>query len=643
MGNQFPSGFANRFPVLYSRFPILPILFSICWFSTSAGLPAQEPVSPLPPPVTRGLYRSHWFEFLNAHLEDDARAAAAALEEMKKAGRGVGVRRLSDFSRTAIHEGRKAEAARRRDRAGRAYAAAAALDDANFSGTISRILFLFRSGSVREALRAIPESALAVFAARETRLMTASAVSIWGACAAAIALLGTIVLLLLRRFGQLQHDLEETATRLRAPGAAVPLGLILLLLPLAFGLAPPWIILFWGALVYAYAVPRERAVLACALVLCGILPGFLRFVARENVIERSPLYVAALDLHERREDASAEDGLRQASAVFAEDADVWLLLGIYAERAGDSERAVAAYDRAIQVGPNDYRPFLNRGNVHFTEGEFAQAIGDYDAASHRAPKSADVFYNLALARGEAYDFDGRRVALARARELSDRDVSYWSDHPTLARIVSAGYPLSRARRKIQQWNAQPKSRRLPGHVAPRALFSALASPLTIAPWVTLLLGVLLAAHRQRRGLASECARCGKAFCSRCKRYGDPPLYCSSCVRIPSRKEPLGIAAQLAQTTEARARVRRRDLICRVTSLLLPGTHRFFAQRPVSGFVVLFLFFFCVAAAVVGTSLFDPRELPPAGEPPLLLAFSVCAAFVIWAVSLIHAWRESHGA
>ena len=32
---------------------------------------------PMPPPVTRGLYRSRWFEFLNAHLEDDPRAAVA--------------------------------------------------------------------------------------------------------------------------------------------------------------------------------------------------------------------------------------------------------------------------------------------------------------------------------------------------------------------------------------------------------------------------------------------------------------------------------------------------------------------------------------------------------------------------------------
>src|SRR5262249_59877748 len=70
---------------------------------------AQETVPPLPPPVTRGLYRSRWFEFLNAHLEDDSRGAAAALSELKKAAQAVGVRRLSDFSRTAAYGARQAE------------------------------------------------------------------------------------------------------------------------------------------------------------------------------------------------------------------------------------------------------------------------------------------------------------------------------------------------------------------------------------------------------------------------------------------------------------------------------------------------------------------------------------------------------
>ena len=107
-------------------------------FVRGRPLRAQEAISPLPPPVTRSLYRSHWFDFLSAHLEDDPKAAAAALVELKRSARAVGVRRLSDFSRTAVHEARKAESLGKMDRASRAYDAAIVLDDANFDAVVSK-------------------------------------------------------------------------------------------------------------------------------------------------------------------------------------------------------------------------------------------------------------------------------------------------------------------------------------------------------------------------------------------------------------------------------------------------------------------------------------------------------------------------
>ena len=118
----------RRFSFPVFRFPVLLLLFII-----AVPARAQERISPLPPPVTRGLYRTHWFVFLNAYLEEDARAAAGALEQLKKAALAVGVRRLSDFSRTALYEARKAEASGRIESADRGYGAALELDDANLN------------------------------------------------------------------------------------------------------------------------------------------------------------------------------------------------------------------------------------------------------------------------------------------------------------------------------------------------------------------------------------------------------------------------------------------------------------------------------------------------------------------------------
>ncbi|MGH9317592.1 MAG: tetratricopeptide repeat protein [Thermoanaerobaculia bacterium] len=635
----------------------LPILLFLLWSAVPAvALPAQEAVSALPPPVTRSLYRSHWFELLNALDEDDAHAAATALQEMKKAAQTVGVRRLSDFSRTAVHEARKAEAQGRHDRAARAFAAALELDDANYDARVSRIEFLLRRRSFGEAVRSLPAAGAALLETQEARLALSSSLALWIALAVAATVLGSIVALLLWHLPRLAHDVQEAAARFGG-GGTLPLALILLALPLifyfigtgklAFGLGPVWVLLYWAALVCAYAERWERSVLLAGLAALGLLAPLLIAVSRENILERSPLYVAAVDLEERREDASAEDGLRQASAVFSGDPDVWFLLGMYAERSGDSERALLNYERAIEVGPKDYRPFLNIGNVHFQEGDYGEAIRDYIAAGQRAPDTAEIYYNLAIARAETYDFEGQAAALAKARQISDRDVSYWSEHATLARVVSARYTLSRARQKIEEWNAQPKGRRLPGHTPRLRLAPTLLTPLVLGPWAALLLAVGLSAVRSRWPIPSECARCGEVFCRLCKRIGGPLPYCASCVRLHVRKETAGIEAQVTQAGQLARRTRQRDRLCRMMSLLLPGSHRLFSQKPGRGALTLFLFFLFVAAAavdlVVEPAVFDPRQLPPPNAWHLKVYAALLAAAGVWAGAQWAAWKESHGA
>ncbi|HYV40864.1 MAG TPA: hypothetical protein VEO02_03640, partial [Thermoanaerobaculia bacterium] len=277
-----------------------------------APLWAQEAVSPLPPPVTRGLYRSRWFEFLNAHLEDDSRTAAIALAELRKAAQMVGIRSLSDFARTAAYEGRHAEAEGKFDRAARAYDAALVLDDGNCDAQFSRLGFLVRRRSFDKAAAALPGAVSSLLATHESRLSVFSILLLWSAAGLAAATLGSIVVLVLRYARLWVHDLREISGRFLGRKAGLPLGLVLLTLPLAFGLGPIWLVLYWGALVYPSCHRRERGILVAALLAFGLIPVMTAAISRENILERSPLYVAAVDLEEKREDASAEDGLLQA-------------------------------------------------------------------------------------------------------------------------------------------------------------------------------------------------------------------------------------------------------------------------------------------------------------------------------------------
>lgn len=637
MSSRPSAGRSGRFAGLA---PAAFALLAAAFVLAAPPAPAQESLSPLPPPVTRSLYRSQWFEFLSAFTENDGPTATKALDEMVRAARKVGVHHLSDFSRTAVFLGRRAEKLGQTDRAARAYEAALRLDRTNPDALLAALSFQARQGRILEALRFLPEAALGLFSTHESRVAILSSVGLWTAFAIVGMLLATVLALGVRHFPRAAHDIRETAHRVFGRSAALPLALAILGLPLFLGFGPFWLILYWGALLYPYTEKRERVVLVASLLLLAAVPPLIRWITIENIEQRSPLLVAAVDLAERREDASAEDGLRQASAVFPEDSDVWFLLGVYAERAGDYERAQVDYGRAIHADPNDYRPILNRGNVRFTEGDYGEAIRDYVEASKRAPEAPEVFYNLSLARGEAYDFDGQARDMARAREISPSRVNAWTDAPTLFRVVPAGYSLARAHRRIAAWNAQPKSRRLPGHGAARG-WRAFVSPWSLAPLAVLVLGGLLQRLR-RRGLASECQRCGRAFCHRCRRYGDPALYCSACARSALRKESVDIGEQASEARALQWRMTWRHRARRLVSLLAPGSHAFGGERPGAGAVTALVFFFGLAAAIVDMRLFDPLTLPVQSPFRLsVIAGALLAAFV-WIRAQLAARRTSSG-
>ena len=585
--------------------------------------------------MTRALYRSQWFELLDHFQESDERAAQATLDGMLKAARSIGVRRLADYSRAALHVARRTERSGRAVGARLAYDAAVALDDTSFDAAAGRVAFFARSGSLRRAFQAFPGAATALFASSESRLSFLSSLALVMVTALSLAALLSVLALFARHARRLVHDLRETASRPFGHRAAAPIAFVLLALPIFLTLGPVWLVLYWAALAYAYCTRRERAVLAFALLTLGIAPLVVDTVARENLLRRSPIYRGAVDLAERREDFSVEDGLSSLAAAYPDQADVWFLLGRYAERSGDNERALAAYGRAIEANPHDFRALVNRGNVRFLEGEYQEAISDYEEAARRAPESVEAFYNLSVARSEIYDFKGQEAARARALQISRRDVDAWSSRPPLARVVPAFYEIANARENAREWGERAAGRARTS--AGRAFLDLALSPWCLAPWGALAVAVILGSIRSRTGTATECSRCGRAFCRRCKRYGGPALFCGRCVRLHARKDA-SPGELVEEDRSGRRRAIRRRLLVRLGSIFLPGLHRFFADRPWRGFALLILFFLALVLAVGSSWLFDVAPLAPvrASLPPRIALGAL--ALALWLGGLAGAWR-----
>lgn len=618
-----------RFRYSLAVLPVLVLLFR----AGAALAEAAEPARPLPPSEVRAVYRSYWFDLLNALQESDTPGVPAALGAMKKAARAVGIERLSDFSRMALHEARRAEAAGRKTAAGPAYEAAVVLDDSNFDAAAARVGFLLRNGKIGEGATRMPRALATVLATEESRLTFGSWLGILVAASIAATALACVLSLFLKHFRRIFHDLQEVASRPFGHRAARPIAVVLVALPVFVTLGPVWLLLYWAGLAFAYSTKRERAVIALALFSLGVLPILVDQLARENLIRRAPIYRAAVDLAEHREDASTEDALLAASASNPDDGDAWLLLGMYAERAGDHRRAVLAYGKAIQANPKENRAFVNRGNVRFAEGDFVEAIGDYEEASKVAPDAAESFYNLSVARAEIYDFKGQEAARARALAVSSRDVDVWSSNPPLARVVPAPYPVDRARTRVRERLAETEN--------PRKAFAALvASPWCLVPWGALLFAWGFGALRARRGLASECARCGRSFCRLCKRYGGPAIYCGRCVRLQGKKENVSEEAREEDRRETALRRRWRRGVLLAATLVAPGAHRFLREKPFVAAAMLLLFFLALGIAVGGPGVFELRPLAPesAALPGRIAAAAV--ALLLWAVAIVGAWRQT---
>ena len=607
-------------------------------FLFSAGMlpaePAPEPrVPPLPPPVTRAIYRSQWFDLLDVFQDADRREAKTILDEMMKSARSIGVRRLADFSRTAVHVARKLEQAGRTGGALLAHDAAVALDDTSFDAAASRVSFLARHGRLRDALGGIGPAFTTLLGSSESRSSVLSSLALLLLAALALAAIATILGLFLRYARRIFHDLRETAARF-VGGAAPPIAFLLMLLPVFFTLGPTWLLLYWAVLAFAYSERRDRIALALSLAVLAVAPLAVDALARENLLLRSPIYLAAVDYAERREDMSVEDGLASLVSAYPDQADAWFLLARYAERAGDNTRALAAYSRAIQNDPKEYRALVNRGNVRFLEGQYSEATSDYEEATRRAPNSAEAFYNLSVVRSETYDFKGQETARARALAISRRDVDAWSSAPPLSRVVPAAYPVSSARERARAWSERAGGR--PHRAFP--LLDVALSPLCLAPIGALLAAWIYGAIRSRVGTASQCSRCGRAFCRRCKRYGGPAQFCGNCVRLYGRKDDADEDAREADRRRIEARSTRRRFYVRVGSAILPGLHRFFAGKPLRAFAVLFVFAFLLLLAFPGPWLFDVAPLAPPRASLPGRATAVGLALILWLIGIVGAWR-----
>jgi tetratricopeptide (TPR) repeat protein len=580
--------------------------------------------------------------------------ARAKVDEILKHSQKIEIRRMTDLALSATLLGRRELAAGKSGIAREAFTAAMRFDPDLPEPRWARLALAASSRAWGDLLPDLLGALRATFADGESRrvvVVRMVLIFLVTACAAALA---AILVLLMRHGPRLVHDLRESADGVlhgRASGLAVAAFLIA---PLLLSLDVLWLALFLFVLVFGYATWRQKVATSLALVLSMLLLPVLDRVAYDLSIASSPILRAAEALDESRYDQRILDNLEAAKNILPDDVDIRFLLGRLYQALGQNDRAIAEYTAGSRVASRDIRCLVNRGNIRFVDGDLGSAQEDYREALKRDGRSIAARYNLGLLFAETFRASEAAEILREARALDARAVQRFQETPTLVKVVSIGFTPDEAREKIERMEEDNRSRRLLGQYRSYRLQDGFGlprfagSPSSVDFGVPLLWAVLLAvgaaflldrSRKHGRGYASECQKCGRAFCRLCKPPGESALLCSPCVHVYLKKDGVAIETKLQKIDDVRRRRALEERLRLVLNSLLPGSAAFLDSRVGMAAVSFGLFAFGLLSVLLRDTLATlPRPTLTAGTASVF--FWLIVALAGWIFGLVTSTRKA---
>lgn len=567
----------------------------------------------------RSEIRSHWFAWLGAEEEGDATLGRAKTQEILKFAQSLGIRRLTDLALSATLLGRRELVAGKLDRARESFEAAIRLDPDLPEARWGHLSLAVAGRKWGEVPGRFLSSLRAMGVDAEARRISCVRLTML----AASTLFGVgfliVLLLILSQSRALYHDLWESAGRyFRGPwqhGAA----LALFFAPLLLSFDVCWLMLALFVATWGYA-PRFQKFIALGglLAMLPLLPVMDR-ASYVLAIDASPILRGAEALAESRYDQRVLDNLEAVKNLLPEDPDVRFLLGRLYQTLGQNDRAVTEYTMGSQLSSRESRCVVNRGNIHFVDGDFGSAQEDYQEALKRDPRNIAARYDLSLVYAETFRTVEAVQTLQEAAALNRRLVQRYQDNPTTVKVVSQDYSMRDAEEKIRELEADPRSRRLLGHFRSYDLLNSLRIPLLSALFVAIAAAFLLDRKRLRgRGYSQECQKCGATYCRLCKPPGQSDALCSPCMHVYLKKDGVAIETTLKKIEEVK---RRRILEGRLRvglNLVIPGSAALRDSRPKIALFSLSLFLL----GLLGAFARDRFGVIPRPEAVPVVGFSI---------------------
>lgn len=122
-------------------------------------------------------------------------------------------------------------------------------------------------------------------------------------------------------------------------------------------------------------------------------------------------------------------------------AQVLFYQGLQQAKTGDLLGAIASYNQALELNPNSWEYWFNRGLTLFHLENFAEAIASYDQAIELKPDYYKAWYNRGGTLGELGEFDEAIICFERAITIHADNPEAWASkglvHLKLGQIPEA--------------------------------------------------------------------------------------------------------------------------------------------------------------------------------------------------------------
>jgi len=465
-------------------------------------------------------------------------------------------------------------------------------------------------------------------------------VGVLAICATAII----FAIALFIRYGRsMAHDFREILSRRFTGGSVTVLAVALLFLPLFLWLGPIWLAFYWFAIFFAYASLPERFAMGILLLLVALVPVATDHAANQIAGVESPVVMAALSSQEQAYQPEALRRMQELTAVVSDDPTLHVLVGNLQSFEGNDEQAGQSYRRAIELRPRYAGAHVNLGNLLFLNNEFQAAMTEYEQAEQSDPKLAVAFFNHSVAAGETYKFDMQASMLEKARQAERSFVERVTRNPPPQKILMYNPSIDDAWSVTDSLSKRPAARALFGNYSTFEPTRSLTTPTTIGAILALLLGPGLWMKRRKSGLANACIKCGRTFCPRCKSARESSTYCTQCIHIYLKRDGVSLDTKrqkLEEVTEHQSGMTRRN---KLFATFIPGAAQLMEGRTVAGAIGTFVFWVCVAVAILAGRL-APAIGPTADVAQnLIRAAAILVALIVWLTLSLPVYRRKAAA